>query len=180
MLLSGVFERFPRLKFVMTETGCAWLPPLLKNLDSMLARIRKTGATGEIRYSDGVPPRSATEYFQQSCWMGVSFPRPADAAARYKLGLDKIMWGSDYPHDEGTYPYTRECLRAVFHDTEPAELQQLLAGNAARLYDFDLDALAPLAGRVGPTVDEIKVPLDDLPDKPNEALLGSVGAPGGL
>jgi hypothetical protein len=50
-------------------------------------------------------------------------------------------------------------------------LQQLLAGNAARLYDFDLDALAPLAAAVGPTHEEIARPLDRLPDEPNEALL---------
>jgi predicted TIM-barrel fold metal-dependent hydrolase len=179
MVLSGVFERFPRLKFVMTETGCAWMPPLLKRLDAMTGKIRKTGATGEIRYTDGVPPRPPSEYFEQSCWMGVSFPRQEDAAARHKLGVHKFMWGSDYPHDEGTYPFTREHLRAVFHDCEPAELRLLLGGNAAKFYDFDMDALAPLAATVGPTVDEIREPLVDLPENPNEALLGSVGAPGG-
>jgi predicted TIM-barrel fold metal-dependent hydrolase len=177
LMLSGVFERFPGLKFVMTEQGCSWLPPLLRRLDGTLEQIRKTGATGEIRYTnDHVLPRSATEYFHQSCWMGVSMPGPDDVAARHAIGLDRFMWGSDYPHDEGTYPYTREHLRQLFHDVEEAELQQLLAGNAATLYDFDLDALAPLAARVGPTVDEIAVPLDRLPDEPNEALLRAAAA----
>jgi predicted TIM-barrel fold metal-dependent hydrolase len=174
LLLSGVFERFPRLKFVMTEMGCAWLPPLLARLDDTLARIRDTGATGEIRYGkEHILQRSATEYFHQNCWVGVSQPGPDDAAARYELGLDRFMWGSDYPHDEGTYPYTREHLRQLFCQTDRAELQQLLAGNAAKLYGFDLDALAPLASSVGPTVEEIAVPLDRLPDNPNEALLKS-------
>jgi hypothetical protein len=91
------------------------------------------------------------------------------------LGVDRFMWGSDYPHDEGTYPYTREHLRLLFHETPRDELQQILAGNAARLYDFDLAALAPYASKVGPTVDEIAQPLTKLPDNPNEALLKSVG-----
>ena len=52
MVMSGVFERFPRLKFVMTEAGCAWVPPLLERLDDTIRGIRDTGATGEIRYSD--------------------------------------------------------------------------------------------------------------------------------
>jgi hypothetical protein len=52
----------------------------------------------------------------------------------------------------------------------------LLAGNAAQLYDFSLDALAPLAAEFGPTVAELSRPLDTLPDEPNEALLKSVGA----
>ena len=47
----------------------------------------------------------------------------------------------------------------------------MLAGNAAELYGFDLDALAPLAQKFGPTVGEIAQPLTELPENPNEALL---------
>jgi predicted TIM-barrel fold metal-dependent hydrolase len=175
LLLSGVFERFPKLKFVMTEMGCAWLPPMLRQFDSVLAQIRKTGRTGEMRYSDEhVLPMSATEYFRRNCWVGVSQPGPADAAARYEIGLDRFMWGSDYPHDEGTYPFTREHLRQLFHDTDATEMRAILAGNAAELYDFDLGKLAPLAARVGPTVAELHEPLTSLPEHSNEALLKSV------
>ena len=53
-------------------------------------------------------------------------PRRATRSA-----LDRFMWGSDYPHDEGTGPFTREHLRQLFHDIDRAELQQILAGNAA-------------------------------------------------
>ncbi|HEX5096687.1 MAG TPA: amidohydrolase family protein, partial [Acidimicrobiia bacterium] len=84
---------------------------------------------------------------------------------------DRFMWGSDYPHDEGTHPFTREHLRQLFSDTDPAELQQLLAQNAAKLYEFDLNALKPLAQQYGPTVGEIHQPLTELPENPNEALL---------
>jgi predicted TIM-barrel fold metal-dependent hydrolase len=175
LLLSGVFERFPNLKFVMTEMGCAWLPPMLRQFDATLAQIRKTGRTGEMRYSDEhVLPMSATEYFRRNCWVGVSQPGPADAAARYEIGLDRFMWGSDYPHDEGTYPFTREHLRQLFHDTDEAEMWAILAGNAAELYEFDLDKLAPFAAKVGPTVAELHEPLIALPDHPNEALLKAV------
>jgi predicted TIM-barrel fold metal-dependent hydrolase len=171
-MLGGVFERFPRLKFVMTEMGCAWLPPMLRTMDATLGKIRDTGQTGEIRYNDANKlNHSATEYFQQSCYMGVSQPGAADAAALQQIGVDRFMWGSDYPHDEGTYPYTREHLRQHFHDTEPGLLQHILAENVAALYDFDLAQLAPLAAKYGPTVDEISRPLDRLPDEPNEALL---------
>jgi predicted TIM-barrel fold metal-dependent hydrolase len=170
-ILSGVFERFPKLKFVMTEQGCAWIPPMLQRLDAVIDQIRKTGRTGELAYSDEHKlPRLASEYFAQSCFVGVSQPGRADAEARHDIGLEHFMWGSDYPHDEGTAPYTREHLRMLFHDTDPAELQQLLAGSAARVYGFDLDALAPLAAKAGPTVEEIATPLDRLPDNPNEAL----------
>lgn len=177
MLLAGVFERFPGLKFVLTEQGCAWMPPLLAQLDNMLDNVRRTRSLGELRFSDEhVLPLSATEYFRRNVWMGVSFPSRADVVAvRDVLGIDRMMWGSDYPHDEGTYPFTTEHLRQVFHDWPEDDARQVLAGNAAEVYGFDLDALAPAAARLGPTVDEVRTPLDRLPAEPNEALLRNAG-----
>jgi predicted TIM-barrel fold metal-dependent hydrolase len=172
LMLSGVFERFPNLKFVMTEMGCSWLPPMLQRLDLTLQQIRKTGRTGEMRYSkEHILPKSATEYFQQNCWVGVSQPGPEDAAARHAIGIDKFMWGSDYPHEEGTAPFSREHLRQRFHDVPADDMRKILGANAADLYGFDLDALAPLASKFGPTVAELAEPLTQLPENPNEALL---------
>ena len=116
LLLSGVFERHERLRFVMTEQGAAWLPPLLEGLDRSLIRIRTTGATGELRYGDeSVLPLTATEYFRRNCFVGVSQPKAPDVQAMIELGLDRFMWGSDYPHDEGTAPFAaRTSPPAVF------------------------------------------------------------------
>ena len=172
LLFAGVFDRFPKLKFVMTEMGCAWMPPMLEHFDRVLEQIRETGRMGEMRYNpEDVLPKSATEYFRQNCWMGVSQPGPADAAAVHAIGLARFMWGSDYPHNEGTGPFTREHLRQRFSDVPEADMRKILAGNAAELYGFDLDALAPLAAKVGPTVGEIAQPLTELPENANEALL---------
>ena len=178
LLLAGVFERFPKLKFVMTEQGCSWLPPLLHQLDDILERVRTNGAIGELRFKpEHVLPLSATEYVRRNVWMGVSFPQRADvAAARDTLGPDRFMWGSDFPHDEGTYPFTREHLRQLFHDWPEADLRRVLGENAAALYGFDLAALAPIAARLGPTVAEVATPLAALPPEPNEALLRNVNA----
>jgi predicted TIM-barrel fold metal-dependent hydrolase len=174
LLTGGVFQRFPRLKFVMTEMGCSWIPGLLRRLDDLLAGIRKRGAVGELRFSpDMVLQKSATEYFHQNCWVGVSMPTPADVAVRDQIGLDRFMWGSDYPHDEGTHPFTREHLRQVFSDLPEEELRPILGGNAADLYGFDLDALAPVAAKVGPSVAEVAEPLTELPENPNEAIMRS-------
>jgi predicted TIM-barrel fold metal-dependent hydrolase len=171
LLLSGVFERFPKLKFVMTEQGCAWVPPMLNHLDSMLGNIRKNKAVGELRFAEEhILPKSATEYFHQNCWMGVSQPGQADVAAREIIGLDRFMWGSDYPHDEGTYPFTREHLRQVFQGVDEPTMRKLLAENVANLYEFDLDKLAPIAAEHGPTVEELNEPLTELPPNANEAL----------
>jgi predicted TIM-barrel fold metal-dependent hydrolase len=178
LLLSGVFERFPRLKVVMTEQGCAWVPPLLKQLDGQLAAVRKNGAIGELRFQpEHVLPKSASEYFQQNVWLGVSFPGRADAAAAVNsLGIDKFLWGSDYPHDEGTFPYTTLALRQVFSGWAEADIRKALAENTAKMYGFDLDVLAADAQRLGPTVEEVAQPLTELPEKPNEALLRNAPA----
>ena len=170
-----MFERFPNLKFVMTEMGCAWMPPMLQQLDAMLdgdpqdrSHRRDRATTDEHvlpRVGDRVLPPQLLDRCRAS-------PGPPTIAAReYDSALDRFMWGSDYPHDEGTGPFTREHLRQLIHGIPEDEIRRLLAGNAAALYDFDLDALAPLAAKVGPTVAEIDEPLTELPEDPNEALL---------
>jgi hypothetical protein len=70
------------------------------------------------------------------------------------------MWGADYPHSEGSYPYTTEALRAAFADVPPAEVDMMLATTAADVYNFDLPALRKIGDEVGPTVAEVAVPLD--------------------
>jgi len=175
MLLAGVFERFPRLKFVITENGAATLPGLLKQLDAAIAGVRR-GDIGELKYSSAdALPRLASDYFRQNVWVGASFPRPDDLELRHMLGPGRFMWGSDYPHDEGTAPYTREHLRQVMHELPEPEKRAILGENAAALYGFDLEALAPLAAEYGPTVEELDQPLDRLPDNPNGALLRAAG-----
>ena len=171
LILGGVFERFPRLQMALTEAGCAWVPGVLSQLDGVIGMIKASG-TGEMRFEgDAAPELSATEYFGRNCHIGMSQPRPADVrAAVDNVGIDRVMWGSDYPHEEGTHPFTREHLRQVLGHLPPTDIQQILAGNTAELYGFDLDALRPAADKYGPTVAEIAEPLDELPEGANEAL----------
>jgi hypothetical protein len=61
------------------------------------------------------------------------------------------------------------------HHLPEDELRKILGENAAKLYGFDMDALAPLAARYGPTVDEVRQPLEQLPENPNSALLRARG-----
>ena len=82
------------------------------------------------------------------------------------LGVDTVMWGDDFPHPEGATDHTTEALRATMFDVPVAECRRMLAGNAAEIYGFDLDALTPVAARIGPPVAEVHTPLDTLPDAP--------------
>jgi predicted TIM-barrel fold metal-dependent hydrolase len=165
MLVGGVFERFPGLRFVLTEQGASWIPALLAQLDGLHAQMKHTGRVGELKYDpDQVLPLKPSEYFARNCWVGASFPSPSEASVRHAIGLDRYMWGSDYPHDESTFPNTREGLRRSFADAPEDELRLVLGGNAAALYGFDLDVLDAYAAQVGPTVEELRVPLDAVPE----------------
>ncbi|MEU2778036.1 amidohydrolase family protein [Streptomyces sp. NPDC007162] len=168
LIFGGAFRRHPGLRLVLTEQGSGWIPGVLAMLDyyhgRMLAATKAT--TAESKFGVGLadamgdPPSSV---WHDNCFVGASFMRPHEVPLRHRIGLDKIMWGSDYPHDEGTYPYTREGLRFAFAGVPRAELAAMLGGNAARVYGFDLDLLDPIAAKVGPTVAQIAEPLSTPP-----------------
>jgi predicted TIM-barrel fold metal-dependent hydrolase len=163
ILMSGVFERFPKTRFVLTEQGCAWLPATLAQLDGMHFAA-STGRMGELKMDpEANLSMKPSEYFARNVWVGVSFPGPREAKAMKKLGLDRMMWGSDYPHHEGSSPFSRELMRRAFFDWTPDELDQIFNRTAADLYGFDVAGLAARAAEVGPTVAELTVPLEGIP-----------------
>jgi predicted TIM-barrel fold metal-dependent hydrolase len=167
LLLSGVFHRFPRLRYIITEAGCAWVPERLQQLDRVWAMVR-TGAVGEFEFDAGsMPPEKPSFYARRNCWYGASSASTPELRERHVVGVERICWGTDYPHYEGTYPHTREAMRHVFHAMDEAEVRAMLGGNAAALYGFDLAKLSDVVARIGPTPEELRVPLaeDEFPRK---------------
>jgi predicted TIM-barrel fold metal-dependent hydrolase len=163
LLWSGVFERFPGLKLVLTEQGASWVPGTLKKMDELYGQM-VAGRIGELGVpAEAVQPRSPSDYFRTNVWIGASFPSPGEAATFHEIGLDKIMWGSDYPHHESVSPFTKESLRRSFVGWSEADLRRIFARNAADVYGFDLTKLDALAEKIGPTVDEIATPLEAIP-----------------
>ncbi len=163
LTMAGVFQRFPALRLVMTEQGSSWVPDVLRRMDALHVQMC-AGRIGELPVvAETVLPKKPSEYFATNCYIGASFPGPNDVDALRSIGLDRVMWGSDYPHHEATYPYTTESLRLTFADFEPHELRQILATNAADVYGFDLIALDRLGAMHGPLVSEVARPLDLVP-----------------
>jgi predicted TIM-barrel fold metal-dependent hydrolase len=163
LILGGVFERFPKLRFILTESGCAWAPGLMRQLDAMWMAW-KAGAIGEIDTSkDPALKELPSFYAKRNCWYGASFPGPRDIRGRDVVGVDRILWGNDYPHYEGCYPYSRENMRFALSDVDQPEVRMMLGENAAALYGFDLDALRPQAERAGITPALVATPLDEIP-----------------
>lgn len=148
---SGVFERHPRLRFVMTEQGANWVVGALAQLDSQYELPMFRHMRREL-------PRKPSEYFRSNAWIGAAFMDEDVVRARYDIGVDKLMWGSDYPHIEGTWPHTAERLSAVFAGVPRDEVAMMLGGTAAAVYGFDVKALARVAAEVGPELDSIGAP----------------------
>ncbi|MBW2241076.1 MAG: amidohydrolase [Deltaproteobacteria bacterium] len=167
LLLSGVFHRFPKLRYILTEAGCNWVPERLEMLDMFWSRIG-SGAVGEFEFvREAMPPEPPSFYAKRNCWYGASSASPPELAGRHEIGIERICWGTDYPHYEGTYPNTRLAMRHCFHDKPEEEVRAILGGNAAELYGFDLEKLAPIVEQIGPRPEEIAAPLseDEFPEK---------------
>jgi predicted TIM-barrel fold metal-dependent hydrolase len=96
-----------------------------------------------------------SEYWQRQCFVQAMFFRPTEAKLRHKIGIDNMLWGSDYPHYEGSWPNSRKVIHEALHDAPEVEIRAILGQNAARVYGFDLEMLDMIAAEVGPTVDEI-------------------------
>jgi len=162
LIVGAVFERHPNLQLVFTEQGTAWVPDELLKLDYFFGRMRT--AVGSQEHEWGLPvveklSLKPSEYWARQCHLGASFIRPAEVGLRHSVGVDRIMWGSDYPHKEASYPYSLEALRGSFAGVPHDEVQMMLGGNAAALYGFDLERLWPIAQQVGPRVVDVDRPL---------------------
>lgn len=162
---SGVFERHPALRFVITEAGAGWLPGLCRRLDATTERYRMEGSSANFfgGRTAGRLPELPSTYIHRNVWLGASFLHRREVLVADRIGIDRIMWGNDFPHVEGSYPYSREALRATFAGLPEADVRTMIESNAATLYGFDLDLLRPIAQRVGPTPAEIAEPLIDDP-----------------
>jgi predicted TIM-barrel fold metal-dependent hydrolase len=147
-LWAGVFERHPNLKLVMTEQGCSWIHETL----NMLERHYDSPYFKYFHTDLSLRP---TEYFQRQCYFGASFLHPADCENRHRIGVDRIMWGSDYPHLEGTWPHTLDSLRETFGRVPEDELRAMLGETAAEVFGFDTEKLAKVAESIGPTPEQI-------------------------
>ena len=149
LLWSGVFERFPGLRFGVTEAGCWWLPPMLWFWDRLALGQKGTEKLGAKPFGDmSLLP---SEYIDRNCFIGASNTKRRELGQRYEIGIDNILWGNDFPHPEGTWPNTREWLRKTFHDIPIDETRRMVGLAAAEVFGFDLAALRQHADKIGPT-----------------------------
>ena len=104
---------------------------------------------GEREVGRGEP----SEYFRRNIKVGSSCMPRREAEMRHEIGLGNIMWGTDFPHPEGTWPLTRKMMIETFQGLPEDEIAVMLGGNAAEFYGFDTEKLAPIVDRIGPERD---------------------------
>ena len=166
LLWAGVFERFPGLRFGVQEAGIWWVADMLWRMDA--AYDREFGTRKLAGFGEDVK-RRPSEYFDRNCFVGASTATRREYANRHQIGVGSILWGNDFPHPEGTWPYTREWLAHLFADTPVDETRLMLGLAAAAEYDFDVAKLTPVARRIGPTPADLGQDTLGGPARPHSA-----------
>jgi predicted TIM-barrel fold metal-dependent hydrolase len=154
LIFGGVFERHPGLKLVFTEQRVAWVPDLLQELNSIYLDDRY-----EDTYFARAMPRLPSDYWFANCYLSGSFLAPYEVEMRHEVGMRNLLWGSDYPHPEGTWPRTTLALRNTFAGIPEDDARMILGDNAVDVYNLDTDALRPVAERIGPRPADLAQPL---------------------
>ena len=104
LILGGVFERFPKLKYILTESGCAWAPALMRQMDAMYHGW-KSGGIGEIDASkDPATKELPSFYAKRNCWYGASFPGPREVEGRRRRRRRQDPLGQRLPALRGQLP----------------------------------------------------------------------------
>ena len=131
IIFSGVFERYPKLQIGSVEQELAWVPHFLERMDYNFIQRPATG--GRQKFKEDMLP---SDYFRRNVFL--SFQEDAlGIRDRDIIGVDNILWGSDYPHPECTFPNSRQVLETILADCNEGEKAKIVGGNTARIYHFD-------------------------------------------
>ncbi|HYC23484.1 MAG TPA: amidohydrolase family protein [Candidatus Bathyarchaeia archaeon] len=128
LILGGVLERYRDLRFVSVENEVGWLPHFLARMDHGAEKYRAVSSlTLAMRPS---------EYFHRQIFATFQEDR-IGIEARARIGVGNLMWASDYPHSDSTWPRSREVIARDFAGVPEDERAMILGGNVARLYGID-------------------------------------------
>jgi predicted TIM-barrel fold metal-dependent hydrolase len=123
LVSTGVLQRFPRLKYVILESGGGWIAHWLDRMD------------GKYKVGKGFSPlkEKPSFYFQRQCYISVDPDEKTTPAMVELLGEDKFVWASDFPHIDAEYGVVAELKENIARLPESAQ-RKILGENAARIY----------------------------------------------
>ncbi|KRE97999.1 amidohydrolase [Nocardioides sp. Soil777] len=128
LLLSPVFHKFPNLRMALSEGGIGWLPYMLERTQEVWTRHRF--------YNDVHQDVSPRELWDRGHLGGCFISDAAGIEARHTIGVDKIMFESDYPHSDSNWPHTRKMLVEALADVPDDEARLMCEDNARKFYNF--------------------------------------------
>ena len=125
MIFSGMFDRFPELSVVFAETDCGWVPYVKEQIDNNYLRLAvANGYDLELLPSEYIERHFHYSYITDT--FGID--------NRHRIGVERILWSSDYPHISADWPNSWRTIEASMSGVPRAERDLILAGNAVRLY----------------------------------------------
>jgi predicted TIM-barrel fold metal-dependent hydrolase len=125
LIFGGVLERFPRLQIVSVENDIGWIPHFLQRLDHSYEKYRYL--------ERNVIPHPPSFYFHRQVRATFQDDR-VGVVTRGFIGVEALMWASDFPHSDSTWPRSREVIDRDFAGVPESEMRQIVADNTAAVY----------------------------------------------
>ncbi|MDA8044971.1 MAG: amidohydrolase family protein, partial [Actinomycetota bacterium] len=139
---SGVLASHPELHVVFVEFNAGWLAWTMQTLDYYTEAFRRYGVTpsGKAWVSPDLP--EAPSFYLRRQVHATFQDDPVALNNIGYTGAEPLLWGSDYPHEEGTYPHSREVVTRLGLGAEKTAVTAVFRENAARLFHFDEDIIS--------------------------------------
>lgn len=125
LTFGGVFDRNPGLRVIFVESGLHWVPGALQEADMIYESF-----PSHVRPKLSHPP---SHYWSNNCY-ATFMVDPAGLEMLHRIGADRCLWSSDYPHNESTLGYTRSAVAAVFAATSEKDARKIVGENAVQLF----------------------------------------------
>ena len=136
MTMAGVFDRFPDLRICWSETQAGWIAHAMAQMDH---NFESNSYLAEKQYGLQPPAKRFSEYMvDNAVWVFLN--DPIGVKMRHEVGVDNLLWGSDFPHSATDWPYSREANDKIFADVPEDERYRMLAGNAVDFFRLDVPA----------------------------------------
>jgi predicted TIM-barrel fold metal-dependent hydrolase len=135
-LLCGALARFPKLKIAFSESQIGWIPFLLERLDTLYV---KSAAWADIDPSVTELPSS----YVPGRVFGCFYDDMVGVDLRYHIGIEQLVFETDYPHQDSTWPDTPKLVAQIAERVTPEELEMLVRTNAIKMLDLDPADLKP-------------------------------------
>ncbi len=125
LIFTGTFERFPELHVAMIETGVGWIPHFLEQIDDRYWRNRSWG---------NIPIKEPPSFYWFRNMSATFITDRVGVENRYGVGVDNMMWSSDYPHHGNDWPYSRMTIDSMMSHIDRGERRRIVGANAARIF----------------------------------------------